>query len=218
MTGFAVRMGVLGIVAVLSAAACTAPATSRPVGARSAAAVELRGLVPAVPVELPDATFTDTAGKPFRLRAEAAADGSAQPVTVVFFGYTHCPEVCSTAVADLAQALRRVGPDVRKHVRVLFVTVDPERDRPSVLRRYLDRFDPAFVGLVGSDATLRDVSGALGVALTGRRDAASQPYEIGHGAQLIGFDSTGQRRVIWPEGTPVGDLEHDLRTLVQESR
>ncbi|GAB3411470.1 SCO family protein [Flindersiella endophytica] len=212
MTGFAVRIGVLGVLVVLGAAACTAPAT-RPVGAQSAATIELRGSVPSEQVALPDATFTDTAGRPFRLRA--AAKGST--VTVVFFGYTHCPEVCSTVVADLAQALRRVGPEVRRHVRVLFVTVDPERDEPSTLRRYLDRFDPAFVGLVGSDTTLRDVTGALGVALTGRRDTG-EGYEIGHGAQLIGFDAAQQRRVIWPEGTPVGDLEEDIRTLVQEAK
>jgi protein SCO1/2 len=205
-------MGVLGMLAVLGATACTPPATTRPAGAQSAAAVELRGIVSSEPVALPDATFTDTAGRSFRLRA-----GADSPVTVVFFGYTHCPLVCSTAVADLAQALRRAGPELRRHVRVLFVTVDPERDEPSVLRHYLDRFDPAFVGLVGSDATLREVTGALGVALTGRRDAG-EAYQLGHGAQLIGFDAAGQRRVVWPEGTPVGDLEHDIRTLVEESR
>lgn len=212
MTGFVVRMGVLGMLALLGAAACTAPTATRPAGAQSAATAELRGSVPAEPVAMPDATFIDTDGRPFRLRA-----ANASPVTIVFFGYTHCPEVCSTAVADLAQALRHAGPQIRKHVRVLFVTVDPGRDEPTVLRHYLDRFDPAFVGLVGSDETLRDVTSALGVALTGRRNSG-ETYQLGHGAQLIGFDASHQRRVVWPEGTPIDDLEHDIRTLVGESR
>lgn len=202
-------MGVLGVVAALGAVACTPP-SANPGGALdpTAASTEFRGQVPTEPARLPGQTLTDTDGKPYRLAATT-------PVTVLFFGYTHCPSACSTALADVALALRQSRDDVRRKVRVVFVTVDPERDTPARIRDYLDRFDPAFEGLTGEQDELSKIAGELGVVLSGKRDVAGS-YQVGHGAQLIGFDAAGERRVIWPEGTPVADLAHDLDALVRE--
>ncbi len=99
------------------------------------------------PVRRPELTLRQTDGQPF-----AFADRPAGEVTVVFFGYTHCPDLCPTTMADLATARRQLPPDVRDNVTVAFVTEDPQRDTAPVLRRWLDRFDPDFVGLRGGNA------------------------------------------------------------------
>ena len=91
---------------------------------------------------MPDQVFTDTAGRRFTPAADAD-----RPVTLVFFGYTHCPDVCNTVLANVASALRRIDAPVRDKVELVFITTDPQRDTPDVVRGYLDRFDPAYVGL-----------------------------------------------------------------------
>ncbi len=172
------------------------------------------GAVPPHPYAMPSATFVDTAGRTFRLPAAAR-----KPATLIFFGYTNCPDVCATVLADLAQALRRVDSSVRAQVDVLFVTTDPGRDTPARIRRYLDRFDPAFVGLTGSLSVIEKTARALDVPLEGTHKLPGGGYEVGHGAQVIGFGTapsgqpTGQ--VLWLPDTPIDDLRHDITQLVR---
>lgn len=195
--------------------------TQAPAGAvgvaarRTADTTGLRGAVLPRPYVMPAATFVDTARRTVRLPGDARS-----PVTLVFFGYTHCPDVCGTVLADLAQALRRLAPALRTHVEVLFVTTDPARDTPDAIRRYLDRFDPTFVGLTGTPAEVGRTAAALGVPLDGTRKLPGGGYEVGHGAQVTAFtaDADGRRlgRVRWQPDTPIADLDHDLTQLVRD--
>ena len=208
----------VGMVATLSA--CSSPSPSpQPqsisdaadsVAPREAPTPAFRGMVPARPYALPAATFTDTSGAAYRIPGSLRS-----PVTLVFFGYTHCPDVCTTVLADLAQALRRLDPAERAQVSVLFLTSDPSRDTPRAIRAYLDRFDPSFVGLTGSLSELERVATAVGVPLEGTKPLPGGGYEVGHGAQVVGFDARHRGRVVWLEGTPIGDLRADLKTLVE---
>lgn len=207
----------VGMIATLSA--CSSPSPSPQsisdaaigrTAPRETATPTFRGMVPARAYALPAATFTDTAGTTYRLPASLTS-----PVTLVFFGYTHCPNVCGTVLADLAQALRRLDEADRAQVRVLFLTTDPARDTPRAIRAYLDRFDASFVGLTGSPEELGRVATAVGVPLEGTKRLPGGGYEVGHGAQIVGFDARHRGRVVWLEGTPIGDLRADLKTLVE---
>jgi protein SCO1 len=155
---------------------------------------------------MPTATFTDTSGAPWTF-----ATGATRPLTLVFFGYTSCPDVCSAQLADLIAALRRVDPGVRQKVQVVWITVDPQRDDPQTIRTYLDRFDPTIVGLTAPEPTIERAADHMGVALTGKTDLKSG-YEVGHGAQIIGTTRSGMS-VVWVPGTPVADLRSDISRL-----
>jgi protein SCO1 len=207
----------VGMVATLSACSSPSPSPSAQpqsisdaVGSPETPRPSFRGMVPARPYALPSATFTDTSGAAFQVPGSLRS-----PVTLVFFGYTHCPDVCTTVLADLAQALRRLDPASRAQVSVLFFTSDPSRDTPRAIRAYLDRFDTSFVGLTGSLSDLELVATSVGVPLEGTKPLPGGGYEVGHGAQIVGFDARHRGRVVWLEGTPIGDLRADLKTLVE---
>jgi protein SCO1/2 len=168
-----------------------------------------RGAVLDRPYRMPDVALTDTADRQYRLRADTR-----KPVTLVFFGYTHCPDVCNTVLADVAAALRRMDPSLRDDVEMVFVTVDPARDTPAAIREYLDRFDPTFVGLTGRLAVIEGVARELGVALTGTTRLPSGGYDVGHGAQVIGF-TDDEGKLVWTHGTSVADLRHDFTKLAR---
>lgn len=161
------------------------------------------------PFVMPAATFTTSDGG--RLDPSSARPGT---VTLVYFGYTHCPDECPAMLADVASALRRSDPAVRDQVRLLFVTTDPPRDTPEVLHDYLARFDPSFVGLTADMGTIRAAARQLGIGLTGTTSLPGGGYDVGHGTQLIGFGPDGKGRLVWSAGVPVGDLRDDLARLV----
>jgi len=163
------------------------------------------------PYTKPQLTFEDTAGRPFAFATATAA----KPVTLVFFGYTYCPDVCNAVLADVASALRRMDPSLRQRVQMVFVTTDPKRDTPAAIRAYLDRFDRSFIGLTGSATSIEQAARSLGVYLTKATPLPGGGYEVGHGAQVIGFGKDGMAHVIWTPGTPVGDLRHDFIKLAE---
>jgi protein SCO1/2 len=167
-----------------------------------------RGAVLDRPYAMPDVVLTDTGGRPFHLRADTH-----QPVTLVFFGYTHCPDICSTVLADVSAAMRRMDQRLRGNIQLVFITTDPARDSPAVIRKYLDRFDPAFVGLTGRLEVIERAAREVGVALTGTTKLPDGGYDVGHSAQVIGFTGDDEGRLVWPHDTPVGDLRHDLTKL-----
>jgi protein SCO1/2 len=142
------------------------------------------------PYPKPAGAFTDTAGRPFDWSAT-------KPVTIVFFGYTHCPDICNTVMADVASALRRVDPQVRRKVDVVFVTTDPARDTGPVIRRWLDAFDPAFVGLTAPLPTIEKSAETLGVGLTGNTPAPRWWVRgrARHAAHRVRRHREGARRV-----------------------
>ncbi len=157
--------------------------------------------------ELPRATLTGDDGTSFDLAADLE-----RPVTVFFFGYTQCPDVCSLVMADLTLALARLPEELRAEVEVVFVTSDPARDDPAILRSYLRQFNPDFIGLTGSLGTIVDVAEQMGIAIERGRRLPSGGYEVGHGAELIGY-AGDEGVLVWGEGVSVDDLSDDLARL-----
>jgi protein SCO1/2 len=207
-----VRTGAVAALLGLSVVGCAAP-SSDATGAvarvlTTGGSSDFHGTVLDRPYALPDVTFTTSQGGTLD-----PAEHRVAPVTLVFFGYTHCPDVCNAVLADVAAALRRADASVRSRTALLFVTTDPARDTPAVMRDYLARFDPSFVGLTADLATIEKAAAALHVALTGTTALPDGGYDVGHGAQLIGFGPQGEGRIVWMPGTPVGDLRADLTRL-----
>jgi protein SCO1/2 len=172
----------------------------------------LHGALLPKPYRVQDVTLTDTEGGRYSLTGD-----STKPLTLVFFGYTHCPDICQLVMADIASAMTRLdGPD-RARVGMLFVTSDPARDNPAVLRRYLDRFDPRFEGLTGPMSTIKRAADALGVPIEKGTKLPSGGYDVAHGTQIVGMRSDGTAPVVWTEGTSPAQLAGDLTKLLHEN-
>jgi protein SCO1/2 len=133
---------------------------------------------------------------------------------VVFFGYTQCPDVCPTTLATLAQAMKDLGPDADR-VQVLFVTVDPERDTPDLLAKYVPSFDPRFLGLRGdADATARTAK-EFKVLYQKVPGATPGSYTMDHSAGSYVFDPKGRLRLFVSNGQGPAVFAHDLRELLR---
>ena len=158
---------------------------------------------------LPDLPFTDTEGQHV-----TPTEVARTPVTLVFFGYTHCPDICNVVLANFASALRGASPAVRKDVRLLFVATDPARDTPDVVRDYLDRFDPTYEGLVASVGTVEKAAQALYISYEKPDGSQGGNYMVSHGTYTTGF-LHGSARVVWSAETTVADLRADLTRLAR---
>ncbi len=165
------------------------------------------------PYRMPDRTLTDTSGNAYNLTTSPS-----KPVTLMFFGYSHCPDVCVTVLSDVATALSRMPDASRDQIQLLFVTTDPARDTPRTIRRYLDNFDPDFIGLTGDLSTIMAVAGGVGVDIQGMKKLPGGGYEVGHSTQVIGFDKEHRGGVLWTPSTPIGDLTADFELLVARQR
>lgn len=171
----------------------------------------LHGTAPGERLAKPVLNLTDTDGHPFDLRARTAGK-----VTLLFFGYTHCPDVCPTTMADIAAALNEVKPDVRAQVAVVFVSTDPDRDTGAVLSRWLKQFNPAFIGVRGPFEQVRTEAEALGVPLEKPKVQADGSVLVTHGAQVIAFSRDDKIRALYLAGTGVQAYIDDLPTLTAE--
>jgi protein SCO1/2 len=156
---------------------------------------------------LPAVAFTDTRG-----RSTSLADEATTPVTLVFFGYTHCPDICNVVLANMASALRGARPAVRKDVRLVFVSTDPQRDTTTVVRDYLDRFDPRFEGLVAPVDTVAEAAKDLYISYEKPDGSTGGAYEVDHGTYTTAFVD-GKARLVWSDTTPVADIRADLTRL-----
>ena len=134
-------------------------------------------------------------------------------VVFVFFGFTQCPDVCPTTMAELAELRRRLGPDGEK-VQGVFVSVDPERDTPEVLKGYLTAMDPSFVGLTGSPDEIKAVAKEFKVFYQ-KVETPSGGYTIDHTAGSYIFDPQGQVRLFARYGMPIDQLTADVRQLLK---
>ena len=203
---------VLLAVGLLLLVGCTpAPKESADLGYTDPAGYQGGSSLPE-PYTMPDITLTDTAGRPYNL-----ASSPSKPVTLLFFGYTKCPDVCIAVLADVATALQRMPSAERDQIQVVFITTDPARDDGKRIRAYLDRFDPSFVGLTGKLATIKKAAVQVGVDIQGMKKLPSGGYEVGHSAQVIGFNhSSGV--VLWTPETPIAALKHDFSLLVERAR
>jgi protein SCO1 len=155
-----------------------------------------------------DFRLTDHTGK---LRTLADFKGKA---VVMFFGYTHCPDVCPTTMSDLNQALQLLGKDAEK-VQVLFVTVDPERDTPAVLASYVPAFNSKFLGLYGDAATTAAVAKDFKIFYQKVPSKDGKDYSVDHSAGTYVFDPSGKLRLFMKYGMGAKSIAHDLQILLK---
>jgi protein SCO1/2 len=151
--------------------------------------------------------LTDADGKP---RSLADFKGK---IVVVSFGFTHCPDVCPTTLADLAAARKQLGPDGQQ-VQVLFVTVDPKRDTGELLKQYVPAFDPTFIGLRGDEEATERVKKDFHVFAEERAGKPGEAYSVDHSAQIYVIDKAGRMRLLWQPGVAPSVMVADLRLLL----
>ena len=192
---------VLGTVA-LSACTASSEAASPALSAEPTPQGTYRGLELDPPQPRPTFTLTDTTGKPY----DFAARTRGVP-TLLFFGYTHCPDVCPTTMAGTAAALRGTPEPLRSEVRVVFVTTDPARDTGTVLAAWLRNFDPdlprTFVGLTGTVAQVEAAQAAAKVPVATENGQT-------HSAEQLLYGTDNYARVAFVSGSSPDDLRHDL--------
>jgi protein SCO1 len=162
---------------------------------------------------LPDLDFALTAdnGQPMRandLRGET---------TLVYFGYTHCPDVCPETMARLMQVLAKLGPDAQ-HVRILFISVDPARDTPQLLHAYVGAFDAQHaIGLTGSDAQVESLAKRYRVAYQMEKRDPDGSYEVTHSSAVYVFDAQGRARLLATDKDTPDAIAHDVRRVMDAS-
>jgi len=153
--------------------------------------------------------LTDADGKPRRL-----ADFKGK-VTVVFFGFTQCPDVCPTTMLELAQVKKALGADGDK-VQGIFVTIDPERDTAEVLKAYVSNFSPDFVALRGTVEETKAAAKQFKIFYAKVPGKTEGSYSMDHTAGSYVFDAQGRIRLFTRYGTGVEALQHDLRILLKQ--
>jgi protein SCO1/2 len=136
-------------------------------------------------------------------------------VVVVFFGYTQCPDVCPTTLAELKDVKARLG-DQGKRLQVLFVTVDPERDTPQLLANYVTAFDPTFLGLRGDPDATAKVAKDFKVFYQKVPGKTPDTYSVDHTAGSYVFDPQGRLRLFVRHGQPADKIAADIKTLLAQ--
>ncbi|GGI06136.1 SCO family protein [Egicoccus halophilus] len=162
--------------------------------------------------EMPDVTLLDTDGNEVNLR-----EATAGTPTLLFFGYTSCPDICPVHLAVLAGGMRETRTTTEQ-VQVVFVSVDPERDTPARIDEYLASFDSRFLGLHAELPVVEDALRQLdlpGPVVEGP-DPRGEGDLIGHPAQIVGFDADGEARRVWPFGARRSDWVFDLPRIVEQ--
>jgi protein SCO1 len=172
-----------------------------------------RGGLVSPPLPKPKFTLTDTSGVRFDFAMKT--QGYA---TLLFFGYTHCPDMCPLQMSMIAQALKKIPPASVDQFKVVFVTTDPERDTPQVLRSWLDHFDKRFIGLTGSGAEIEAAQISANISPAKKSAVrADGAYEVGHAAFVFAYTKDNLAHVIYPVGVKEDDWAHDLPYLAQET-
>jgi protein SCO1/2 len=172
------------------------------------------GAVPDTHDARPSFRLVDTDGKPYDFAARTVGKA-----TMLYFGYTHCPDECPTSMADVAAALRRVDPSLAAKVTVVFVTTDPWRDKRPLLRKWLDRFDDSFVGLTGTPAQIRGAEVQMGMPVSRKVPAkkadGSGRYAVEHFAAVMAYGSDDRLATLYPAGITPAEIAADIPLLVE---
>ncbi len=166
--------------------------------------VEFHGKVLDHPYQVPDTSLRDTENQPFSLAADTD-----KRLTLVFFGYTSCADICHTVMGALASAMVRLDEADRDQVDVIFVTTDPARDTGPVLRHYLDNLDPSFIGLTADLDTIVEVGRALAIGV----DTVDPG---GHTTTTMAIDSDDESPVYWGAETSSAQFASDIHSLLEE--
>ncbi|MER6421530.1 SCO family protein [Streptomyces sp. NPDC001137] len=164
------------------------------------------------PFEKPDLVLTDTHGKKYGFRKETAG----RP-TLIYFGYTHCPDICPLTMSNIAVAKKQLPKAEQDKLRVVFVTTDPQRDTPAELGKWLKGIDPQFVGLTGDFATIQAGARTLGISIEPtHKDKKTGKTVSVHGTQVIAFSpKTDGGYVLYGEDAQVGDYTKDLPKIIK---
>ena len=178
-------------------------------------------MLAACSAEAPKFRSTDITGADFGRALELTGhDGKPRTLAdfrgkavVLFFGFTHCPDVCPTTLADAAAVMKQLGKDADR-VQVLMVTVDPERDTPEVLAKYVPAFDPRFLGLYGDAAATQRAAKEFKIHYEKRK--AGDSYSVDHSGQSYVLDPQGRLRLFVRHDRIALDLAEDLRALLKE--
>ncbi|MFQ6045656.1 MAG: SCO family protein [Gemmatimonadales bacterium] len=175
----------------------------------------LRGTLLPDPRPKPDFTLVTSRGDSFDFRRKT--DGT---VTLLFFGYTYCPDICPVHMANIAAALEKLPPQIASALKVVFVTTDPARDTPERLRNWLNSFDTRFIGLIGPLDEVNAIQREIGLApaMKMEPDSAGGGYLVGHAAQVVAFTSDNLAHIVYPFGTRQVDWAHDLPILIEAYR
>jgi protein SCO1/2 len=171
-----------------------------------------RGALVTPPLPKPRFILTDTSGAPFDFWRKTEGY-----VTLLFFGYARCPDQCPLHMENIAKALKKMPPRFRDQVKLVFVTTDPARDTPKVLRSWLDVFDERFTGLTGSEAAIEAAQNAAGVPPARKTPLGAQDYAVGHANFVLAYTKDNLAHVIYPGGVTQQDWAQDLPQLVTET-
>lgn len=154
-----------------------------------------------------DFTLTDNKGKPFRLSSQRGK------VVLIFFGFVNCPDVCPTTLLELKKVYQALTPEERRRVQVVMISVDPERDTPEVLDKYVTFFDSSFIGLTGTPQQIAEVAKPYGVFYQKSEIKSAKQYNVDHTASTYLIDPKGALRLIYGNGKPA-----ETQRMVQDVR
>ena len=204
-----VAVATMAVLVTLVASAC---------GGKSSAAAKsidvgnspYRGAMVTPALPKPSVVLTDTSGQPFDLQKQTQGY-----LTLVYFGYTHCPDACPEHMANIASALKQISPDLAAKIRVVFITTDPQRDTPAVLRTWLNLFDSRFIGLTGTDAQVNDAAAQVDIAPATKTDLGNGDYGVSHAAYVMAYTTDNISHIVYPSGVTVADWVHDLSLLTK---
>ncbi|NYI76573.1 SCO family protein [Nocardioides panzhihuensis] len=163
------------------------------------------------PYQLSDTALTDTAGEPYSIATDAD-----RPLTLVFYGYTQCPDECPLVMSSLTAALTRLDPAERNQVDVVFVTTDPARDTTEVLEEYLDRYDEDFIGLTGDLKDIVTLAESMRLYVGEADRLPSGGYDLGVHDTHVSAVSQGQANVVWSMNTSPKQFADDIHHLLEE--
>jgi protein SCO1/2 len=169
------------------------------------------GIVSQSPPRAADFTLTAHTGKPVRL-------GDFQgKLVLLYFGYSYCPGICPTTLAEVAQALQTLGPKAAERMQVLMISVDPERDTPDRLAAYLPSFNPTFLGLTGAPDEIAATAASYGIYAKKYEGSTADSYLVDHTSMVIVVDDKGFVRLLFPFGTPAQAMADDLAALLHDA-
>jgi protein SCO1/2 len=171
-----------------------------------------RGGMVTPPLPKPKFILTDTASAPFDFWQQTRGR-----VTLLFFGYTRCPDVCPLQMASIASGLKQLPANVVDQIAVVFVTTDPKRDTPVALRNWLDHFDKRFIGLTGSDSDIEAAQHAAALPLARQAPLGDRDYQVAHASFVIAYTKDDFGHVVYPGGVTQEDWVRDLPRLVRET-